>query len=220
MSCPKCGSTLTAGAAACPVCDPWAAPLRPATALPALTPIPVRAKVPKWIERTVRRNPPAYADLEKAWRNSVIMGSLTIVFGVFTIAALAAAYLVHSPGLCEACAAVAVLALLGILVLTLVVRKNFWLGRAVAVVGSRPDIGYEGFARIRGIVWITRTVRAMPVLIIGFTFVDIFLIHSSSTPKAMNISYTVYLLLVVCNYALQYVFQASARQELARLLSR
>jgi hypothetical protein len=219
MSCPKCGSALAAGAAACPVCDPWAAPLRPVTALPALTPIPVQAKLPTWIRRTAGRNRPAYADLEKAWRNSVIIGSLTVVLMTFAQAAVAAGLFAHSPGLSAACVGVAVLALLGMLGVLAVVRRNFWLGRAIAVVGTRPDIGYEGFARIRGIVWITRTVRAFPVLIIAFGCLNVFLV-SNSTLTALNISYGVYMFLLACMCALQYLFQASAHRDLARLLSR
>jgi hypothetical protein len=221
MSCPRCGSTLAAGAGACPVCDPWATPLRPATALPALTPVPAEAKLPKWIRRAAWRNPPAYADLEKAWRNSVIAGSLTVVimtFGTATVVADGFAH--HSPELWKAFAAVTVLALLVLLGTALVVRKNFWLSRAIAVVGTRPDIGYEGFARLRGIVWITRTTRAFPVLIIVSGCLNVFLIGVNSTLTMMNISYSVYTVLLSCGVALQCVSQARARRELAEALSR
>jgi hypothetical protein len=219
MSCPKCGATLVRGAPACPVCDPWAAPAGAVATPVGLAAIPVRGNVPRWIERTAERNPPAYADLEKAWRNSVIAGSLTTVFGVFASAALAAANLVHSPGLCEACAAVAGLALLGLLGVVVVVRRGFWLSRAVAVVGTRPDIGYQGFARLRGITWITRALRAMPVLIISFGVLNVAFI-SSGRLTVYNAVDDVYLLVLAGNCALQYALQAGARRELARLLSR
>ena len=219
MSCPKCGATLVKGAPACPVCDPWGSPAGAVAAPVGLAAIPVRVKIPRWIERVADRNPPAYADLEKAWRNSVIAGSLAAVFGVFAEAALVAANLVHSSGLCEVCIAIAALALLGLLGLAIAVRRNFWLSRAVAVVGTRPDIGYQGFARLRGITWITRMLRAMPVLVISFGVVNIVFIGSENL-SAANAVYDVYLLLLVVNCTAQYVFQASARQELARLLSR
>jgi hypothetical protein len=219
MSCPKCGATLVKGAPACPVCDPWGSPAGAVAAPVGLAAIPLRVKIPRWIERVADRNPPAYADLEKAWRNSVIAGGLATVFGVFAEAALVAANLVHSSGLCEVCVAVAALALLGLLGLAIVVRRNFWLSRAVAVVGTRPDIGYQGFARLQGIAWITRMLRALPVLIISFGAVNIVLIGSDNL-SAANAVYDVYLLLLAVNCTAQYVFQASARQELARLLAR
>jgi hypothetical protein len=219
MSCPKCGATLTAEAGACPVCDPWATPSKPATMLPALTPIPAEVKLPKWIRRAAWRNPPAYADLEKAWRNSVIAGSLTVVSMAFATAGVAAFGLVHSAALWKACSAVAALALLVLLGTALVVRKNFWLSRAIAVVGTRPDIGYAGFARLRGVVWITRTTRSMPVLIIVFGCLNIFLTVNNSLTM-MNVSYCVYIALLGCGGALQYVFQSRARRELAEALAR
>jgi hypothetical protein len=219
MSCPKCGATQVKGAPACPVCDPWGSPAGAVAAPVGLAAIPMRVKIPRWIERIADRNPPAYADLDKAWRNSVVVGSLATVFGVFAEAALLAATLVHSSGLCEACIAVAALALLGLLGVVIAVRRNFWLSRAVAVVGTRPDIGYHGFARLRGITWITRALRAMPVLIISFGVVNIVFIGSSEL-SAANAVYDVYLLLLAVNCTVNYVFQASARRELARLLSR
>ena len=219
MSCPKCGSTLATGAAACPVCDPWAAPSGAVAAPANLAAIPVRAKVPNWIQRTAGRNPPAHADLEKAWRNSVVMGSLLVVFTTFATAGVTAAYLVHSPELAEACATVAALALLGVLGTALAVRKNFWLSRAIAVVGTRPDVGYEGFARLPGITRLTRLLLATRILVFSFALVSaLALIGTSRT--ATNVAFCVYLLVLVCLGALQYVFQASARRELARLLSR
>ena len=219
MSCPKCGSALATGAAACPVCDPWAAPSGAVAAPANLAAIPVRAKVPSWIRRTAGRNPPAHADLEKAWRNSVIVGSLTVVFTTFATAAVAAGYLAHFPGLAAACVGVAAVALLCMLGTALVVRKNFWLGRAIAVVGTRPDIGYAGFARLPGIVRLTRMLLATRVLIFSFALLSI-LVLSSRSVTTLNIVSCVYLLLLVCAGALHYVFQASARRELARLLSR
>jgi hypothetical protein len=175
--------------------------------------------VPRWIWRTVERNSPAHADLEKAWRNTVIQGSLMTAFILFATAGLAAAGLLHSSGLWKACAGVAALALLGLLGLALAVRKNFWLSRAIAVVGTRPDIGYAGFAQLRGIRWITRTFRGMPVLIVGSGVSEI-LIISGSGASTINAAYDVYLLVLGCSCVLQYLFQASARRELARRLMR
>ena len=219
MSCPKCGSALATGAGACPVCDPWATPSRPVTVLPARTAIPAQGKMPKWIGRAVRRNPPAYADLEKAWRNSVVIGSLMIVFGTFATAGVAAAYLVRSPGLAAVCDVVAALALLGVLGMALVVRKNFWLGRAIAVVGTRPDIGYERFARLTGISRLTRLLLALRVLPASCLLMAAFASKGSSL-TTLDVTICVYMLLLVFGSTLQYVYQTSARRDLARLLSR
>jgi hypothetical protein len=205
--------------APCPVCDPWAAPSGAVAAPAAFAAIPQPSKVPSWISRTAGRNPPAYADLEKAWRNTVIVGSLTVVFMVFAMGAVMAGLWLRSAGLGVACAGVAVLALVGVLGVGLVVRRQFWLGRAVAVVGTRPDIGYEGFARIRGIAWMTRGLLAMRVLTIGYFVLNIWL-TGLHTMTALNVSFAVYALVLTGLCALQYAAQASARREFARMLAR
>jgi hypothetical protein len=165
------------------------------------------------------RNPPAHADLDKAWRNSVVVGSLLTASVTFGTAALTAANLLHSRGLCEVCVGGAGAALLGALGVALVARRNFWLSRAIAVVGTRPDIGYEGFARLPGIRRISRTLLAMPVLAVGFCLVNIILGGNGELTK-VNAAFDVYLLALAVNCALQYVFQAGARRELARRLAR
>jgi hypothetical protein len=152
MTCPTCGGALQAASAKCAVCDPWAVPA--SDTAPAATALPppalfAAAPLPKWLIRLVKKNPPAQADLELALRRSVISWSVSGVYLIVVVIAL----------LMFAARTGTPVALLGLLVLSLAqivvslrFRRRTWLPRAVAVVGSRPDIGYHWFAGIPQLV--------------------------------------------------------------------
>ncbi len=171
MTCPTCGGALQAAGAKCTVCDPWAVPASDRTPGMAQLPPPAQfaaAPLPKWLTRLITKNPPAPADLDLAFRRSVISWSfsggylLLIVVTLLTIAA-------GGPG--PVAALTMLVASVSVLIVALRYRNRTWMSRAVAVVGTRPDIGYHWFAGIPQLVRRTQILRGsrftLILLIVG-----------------------------------------------------
>jgi hypothetical protein len=172
MACTRCGSALAEGGApVCTVCDPWATTRPPAP--PSLGGLPPAPKpLPQWLDRMARRNPPKPADLDRAWRTSLWGFGLTTAcctgLGVAVPCGLGAnASLPVVIG-------VVVAVVTGVGAAVLGARRGGWLARAVAVVGTRPDIGYEGFAALPAIRSMTVFLRRMQIVTPILTAVVIF----------------------------------------------
>ncbi len=223
MLCTNCGSALAAANAPCTVCDPWAAPSRASNpAAAAFQPMPVMEPLPKWLDRVVKRNPPQPANLTTAWRNSVIQASASAVFYV-----LLAVGLVIAIGLQASDVGLATLGFLfiigfiGLIVTGPALRRKTWLPRAVAVVGTRPDIGYDGFARIPAIARLTSLLKVWRVVIPGLLLIRVFVGHDQSiSPTLRNSFWLVYWLAVAAMSGIQFALLSNARKDLDKLLRR
>ena len=146
MTCPTCDRTLHSAAATCEACNPWAAPASEESLGTAArtSSDPLAAAPPS--ERLIRlmtKNPPAPADLKRALRRSVLLWSAAAAYLVVCATAL----------LMIAAGTAALVPLLGVfgtsiafLATAQYLGNRTWLPRAVAVVGTRPDIGYHWFA--------------------------------------------------------------------------
>jgi xanthosine utilization system XapX-like protein len=152
MTCPTCGGALQSAGAKCAVCDPWAVPASDGAPGAAALPPPAllaAAPLPKWLTRIIKKNGPAPADLDLAFRRSVILWSVS---GAYLVVVVFALLMFAS----RAAAPVALVALLVMSLTQIVVSLRFrhrtWMSRAVAVVGTRPDIGYHWFAGIPQLV--------------------------------------------------------------------
>jgi hypothetical protein len=152
MTCPTCGGELQAAGAKCTVCDPWAVPA--SDFAPGMAPLPPPAQfavapLPKWLTRLIRKNPPAPADLELAFRRSVISWSFS---GGYLVVLVVVLLMIAAGGPAPAATLLALVASLALLVVALRYRNRTWMSRAVAVIGTRPDIGYHWFAGIPQLV--------------------------------------------------------------------
>ncbi len=152
MTCPTCGGALQAAGAKCTVCDPWAVPASDRTPGMAQLPLPAQyamAPLPKWLTRIIKKNPPAPADLDQAFRRSVISWSFS---GGYMLLLIALLLTIAAGGPVPVAAIAMLVATVAALVVSLRYRNRTWLARAVAVVGTRPDIGYHWFAGIPQLV--------------------------------------------------------------------
>jgi len=171
MTCPTCGGALQAAGAKCTVCDPWAVPA--SDNAPGMAPLPPPAQfavapLPKWLTRIIRKNPPAPADLELAFRRSVISWSVS---GGYLVVLVVALLTIAAGGPAPVASLVMLAASLALLAVALRYRNRTWMSRAVAVVGTRPDIGYHWFAGIPYLVRRMQIVRGsrftLILLIVG-----------------------------------------------------
>jgi hypothetical protein len=180
---------------------------------------PVPAPLPRWLRQTVRVSPPKPADLERAWRTTLWMFGL----GATAAAALCVAILcglVENYTSLPVVFAMAAAAVTGIPAVVIVDRRGYWLSRAVAVVGTRPDIGYEGFAALPAIRRLTRLNRATTV----GTPIVLLLLFIPEAPSdswierqgPLALSLTAMAVAVALNLALQ----RSARDQLGARLGR
>lgn len=222
MTCAQCGSTLPEGAQACSVCNPWAVPAAadaPGPAVFAGAP-DATGPIPKWIVTLAKKNPPAPADLDKAWRNTVIVSAATALFCLCLPAALLIESQQSSPALLLLARLLTWIPLATFGVCVLVVRRNTWLGHAIAVVGTRPDIGYAGFARLPGVSRIT----AMNRWIMGVFLAMILFIFAATLDHGLSAgdhrsAWALDLLVLVPLSLCQLSWQATARRELRELLT-
>jgi hypothetical protein len=146
MTCSTCGTALMAADSVCGVCDPWgvtasrkvaAASARADAGLPA--PPDATVPVPDWLVLRIRRNPPASADLDRGLRVTRISSLVRLVlFGTVAFGALFVDSVQAAGGYVLFGFAVAVV----VIAIGRRVERREWLARAVAVVGTRPDIGY------------------------------------------------------------------------------
>lgn len=225
MGCTRCGSTTAEGSSLCSACDPWAVPA--AAGVPLAPPLPMAPQflaadpLPKWIARAIKRNPPAPADLEKAWRNSVIVLSAMIAFWACLAVTVLAEFMQSPSSLLGVLWLLTAASMITLLVCSLAVRRNTWIPRAIAVVGTRPDIGYAGFARLRGIARITAMngwIRGVAIGLLALRFAVN--LDQSASPGARDSVYALYLFALVPLSLCQLAWQASARKELRELLGR
>lgn len=223
MACPKCGSALSEAGTVCTVCDPWAAPVATATR-GAAAPWPVAPQVmepvPKWITRLAKRNPPAPADLAKAWRNTVTVSrTFAVLYALGTPAALAAFVISELP-----VSSVFFVLWISLFAVTLIIGTTFakktWLPRAVAVVGARPEIGYAGFASLPSVVRLTKFFNGIRV--ISFLLLAIILVSNQDHAAPRALHGAAWALLMLCG-AIGSIWQMSlmgkAREELDRVLA-
>lgn len=224
MQCAACGSTLSAPGAACTVCDPWATPARPAAqpaplGLPQTTQIPMGpttylgSSLPRWYRLLIRRNPPVpTADLERAWRNTVISFAVNAVLILaFAVASAAAAHSRTSNSY-QIALVVFVAGMVIAMAVGLAFRHKTWLGRVVALLGGRPHIGHAALLRIPAIARLN-TVYTVSQYATYVFCVGIVLGHRLSW-MAMVVVFAAALLLS----AVQLALQSAARKPVAQLL--
>ena len=225
MQCAGCGSTLPAAGAACPVCDPWATPTGSATA--ALLPPPNTPRIPsgpatylgsalpRWYRVLIRRNPPVpTADLDAAWRNTVVAFAVNaVVLAVFTITSVTTARDRSDDSYQIAVIVFAAGAALALAV-ALVLRRRTWLGRVVALLGSRPDIGYGRLLAIPAMSRLNTVYNGGQSVGAGLCVAFIILTRHKG-PGLLWIPFLALLALTLCQFALL----AAARRPVAGLLA-
>jgi hypothetical protein len=224
MACAQCGSASAADTASCVVCNPWATP-KEQTSDPAGAGLPKRtaarktapelAGLPAWLKAQIRTNPPAEADLDKAWLATVRHGRATLAFYVLicVCSVLMAAgdrvgYLLFF------------LVLIGYGIVSQRSRRTTWLPKAVAVVGTRPDIGYQRFVRIPAVVRLTTLNKVVLPAITVFFIVRLVTMNQQSVPEALNIGLWLLIWVMAASTSgISYALQARARKDLDRLLA-
>ncbi|WP_034269481.1 hypothetical protein [Actinospica robiniae] len=225
MQCAACGSTLPAPGAACTVCDPWATPTGSATATllppPNMPRIPagpatfLGTSLPRWYRALIRRNPPVpTADLDAAWRNTLISSAVNVVvLAVFTITSVTAAR-DHSDSAYQTAVVVFAAGAAVALVVGRVLRRRTWLGRVVAVLGSRPDIGHPRLLQIPAMSRLSTVYNAAQS--VGASLCAGFIILTANKgPGVLWIPLLGLLVLTLCQLALLSV----ARGPVTRLLA-
>jgi hypothetical protein len=163
----------------------------------------------------IRQNPPAKADLDKAWLATVRLGRATLAFYVLICLSsvlMAAGVRVGYP--------LFFLVLLGYVIVAGRMRRKTWLSRAVAVVGTRPDIGYQRFARIPALVRMTTLNKAVLPAIPVLFIVRVVTVRQQSVPTALNIGLWILIWVIAASTSgIMYALSARARRDLDRLLA-
>ncbi|MBR7825250.1 hypothetical protein KDK95_02950 [Actinospica sp. MGRD01-02] len=214
MACTRCGSTTATETGTCTVCDPWAAPNRAATAAEAAAlPKKVRREdLPTWLKGLIRANPPAAADLDEAWRNTVRFTWVSC--GYYVLIAATSIGMAAGKNLYP----VFWLLLVSFVLIGQRMRKTTWLARAVAVVGTRPDIGYRRLSRIPGLVRATALNKLAAVLIFILFIARLITLHQA-VPAAVNIGlWALIWLLAASMTVVSYALHGRARKDLDRML--
>ena len=149
----------------------------------------------------------------------MIVSVVTALFSVCVAVALLIESQQSSPALLSLARLLTWIPMAAFVVCMFVFRNKTWLGRAIAVVGGRPDIGYAGFARLPGIARITAMTKwnlaaysAMALLLVG-----VYLDHGLSNADRRSAWAVVFLLLVPLSLGPLF-WQANARRELQKLL--
>jgi hypothetical protein len=204
VSCATCGIGLPEGATACTVCDPWAIPAAAtaaatatatATATAFASPaaaaaaFPVPPDVPKWILRMAKRHPPTnvgYQQLERAWRNTKVVSGIRLASYGVTALACFFGFVVKVPALAVIFFVLAAVGYIGGSCYTLVLKRSFWLGRAVALAGAQPALGYAGLARIPAIAKLTASLPAIRVVSIVIILLRVFLTDDHALPTSLR----------------------------------
>lgn len=226
MSCATCGTGLPEGTTVCTVCDPWAvtaaapavatASASSAAGVPAL---PAAEDVPKWILRLAKRHRPAnvgYQQLERAWRNTVVVSSIRLTsYGIGALGFFFA-FVARIPVAAAICFLLAACGYIAVSCYALALKRNFWLGRAVALAGAQPALGYAGLARIPGIAKITRSINVIRVLSIVVLGLRLFLTDDHALPSSLSEgSWALYIVFFGALTVWHLRLQAQAHRELA-----
>lgn len=226
VSCVTCGTSLPEGATVCTVCEPWAVPAADADASVLSTPsdsaLPVSSDVPKWIIRLARRHRPAnvgYQQLERAWRNTKV--SASILLAAYGLTALAIfSVVVKLTVLAVICIVLAMVGYIAGLCFAMTVKRKFWLGRAVALAGAQPALGYAGLASIPGIAKLTASLRVIRVVSVVVIVVCVFVTDDRTLPQTLReSSWSVYFVYFIGLSAWNLRVLAEAHKELAGRLT-
>lgn len=219
MACSRCGAVAALDDASCPVCNPWAAPKQQTSAKRAAG-MPKRptarqyGDLPSWLRVLIKFNPPAQTDLDKAW----------LVTTRFTYASFAYFVLI---GVCSIVMATGTRAAYPLFWLLLAaymltarrMRKAGWLPCAVAVVGTRPDIGYRRFARIPALARVTTLNKVAGGAIFVLFIARVITLHQSA-PEAIDIGLWVLIwTLAAISSGFTFALHGRARKDLDRLLA-
>ena len=144
---------------------------------------------PKWILRLAKRHRPAnvgYQQLERAWRNTKgLTGTFLCAYGVSALACFFG-FVVKVPTVALACSLLAVAVYIVGVCYMMKVRRNFWLGRAIALAGAQPALGYAGLARLPGITKITATLGAVRVVTVIIIVARVFLTDDKALSVAVR----------------------------------
>ena len=222
MACAQCGSAVAEGVTLCPACDPWATPSSSASrsAKPqARAGLPDRTvagqQFPAWLRVLVKTNPPAQADLAEAWRKSLLMAWCTVGFYALIVASSIVAIVSGGVGV------LLILAVLyGFGFATKRLRRETWLPKAVAVVGTRPDIGYQGLLRIPAVArsgMVNRTAMALTFILV---VARVSTLNQRGIPHVVSAGLWFVIFLVNAGATgVTYALHARARRDLDRLLA-
>jgi len=224
MACAQCGSASAADTASCAVCNPWATP-KQQTSAPAKAGLPKRTAgrksaahlvgLPTWLRVMIRNNPPAEADLDEAWLNTVRLARISAAF--YLLVCVCSVLMTSGVRLGVL---LFFLVLMGYVIVAQRFRRTAWLPRAVAVVGTRPDIGYKRFARIPALVRMTAVNKVIMPAFAVLVFVRAVTARQHSTPVALNIGLWVLIwALAAASSGFSYALHARARKDLDRLLA-
>ena len=225
MSCVTCGTSLPEGATVCTVCEPWAIPATAEASglsAPSDSALPISSDVPRWMLRLARRHRPAnvgYQQLERAWRISKVNAGIRFVAYGSTALADFFGFVVKVPALAVICFLLAMVGYIAGFCFVMTVRRNLWLGRAVALAGAQPALGYAGLARIPGIAKLTTSLRVIRVLSIVVFAVCVFVTDDRALPLTARAGcWSVYFVCsIVLNGWILWLL-ADAHKELARRL--
>jgi len=218
MACAQCGSAVAEGVTRCPACDPWATPSSAAQP-EARAGLPDRTvagqQFPSWLRVLIKANPPAHADLAEAWRKSLLMAWSTVGFYALIVASSIVAIVSGGVGV------LLILAVLyGFGFATKRLRRETWLPKAVAVVGTRPDIGYQGLLRIPAVArsgMVNRTAMALTFILV---IARVSTLNEQGIPRVLSVGLWFVIFLVNAGATgVTYALHARARQDLDRLLT-
>lgn len=224
MSCVTCGTSLPEGGTVCPVCEPWAIPAatagasaRSASPMPAP---PASSDVPKWIVRLAKRHRPTnvgYQQLERAWRNTKVIASIGFVaYGASALACFFG-FVVKVPAVAAICLVLALAGYIAEVCCLATIKQNYWIGRAVALAGAQPALGYAGLARIPAIAKITASLPAIRVLSVTIIVLRVFLTVDRALPEALrNGSWALYFVFFIAVTGRNVRLLGAAHKELAR----
>lgn len=219
MACSRCGAVAALDDASCSVCNPWAAPKQQASRSTAGVPQRQHPAIkhgdlPPWLRVLIRINPPARHDLDKAWQ--VTTRFTYSSFAYFVLVGVCSIFMATGHRMAYP---IFMLLLAAYLLTAQRMRRTAWLARAVAVVGTRPDIGYQRFARIPALARVTTLNKVVSVAICVLFLARISTLDPS-LPSAVNIGIWVLIWMVAavssgCTFALH----SRARKDLDRLLA-
>lgn len=218
MACAQCGSAVAEGVSLCPTCDPWAT--RSSSAKPeARAGLPNRTiagqQFPSWLRVLVKANPPAQADLAEAWRKSLLMAWGTVGFYALIVASAIVAIVSGGVGVLLMLAV-----LYGFGFATKRLRRETWLPKAVAVVGARPDVGYQGLLRIPAIARAATVNRTALALTFILVIVRVSTLNEQGVPHVVSAGLWFVIFLVNAGATgVTYALHARARRDLDRLLA-
>lgn len=228
MACARCGSTTATDTGTCTVCDPWAAPKPGQAARPAARTRPrttagkgskgskgaKQGDLPVWLKTLIRISPPAEADLEQAWRGTIRLTQARLAYYV-----LVAATCIGTVAGLKYLYPVFIVLLLGFGFVARRMQRSSWLYQAVAVVGTRPDIGYRRFARIPALVRVTDLNKVFGVVIAVLLIGRIVTLHTVM-PLAVSIGlWALIWVLAATTTCYTYALHDRARKDLDRMLA-